>query len=994
MTGQAAFDLKNNNLQARLNLIIETMPGYWEQKRYQHFTYHGPSHSERIHRQKLVQLAQELPEGQRLTTDEVFIVSAAAYLYEIGMQSPYLSPILNFEYQPGDTLSFAQLQQIREKKHLLSERLILDSVSNDDISRRVQLGFIRPADAYIPIIAEVVRWCSHEPLDKVPPTLSVSGLPVRIRLLVALLRLADQLYIDSSRVNLDLLQRAKLPMKQQAKWWMYHYTQVLPIANGQIPFYYFLPVTQKEYIVHIRGLIEPDFEFGNNPNIQYLWQEHQLRLIPHKTPTIQYDQPAGFQREMSREITVFLRQKVTPIETREPSSQRQDEPEDRSLLVVDYENLLLQLGQEGYFLTREDMSHLVVDLLREARDRYDGPVDALAVGQWSRPDLADDAQMLKERVYDLVEINTDDHFANRLGHELEQRLQTSKRPKRLILVAPHQKTAIQVRDLTDQRLPVVAWISNLPEADIFRAIVHDSKSLSQVLDLSDTISPAEVSHDFTNLRLDAAVSDQVYIERTFELAVSIRRSTSPLLSEQPLTTIRSGHLSVSQPARKSYTTLRIEVSAPECKIEGPDSYVIRLYHDEDPPVFYFHLTPRKLGEISIVVRVYQEEDWLGSTSVRTVVREEIVGSVTLTTTSEKLKSDTGEEMTKYLDFELHIDPHGHARVKSSEGERVMQIPTTVPDNIQLSLGLIEENQTNERLLKDLGKLLYGMAFPSVLDKHFSQTEAVSRYQGAKVRIRLTIEADSLAQLPWEFMYRAERGHYLGVDPNTVLSRYLNLPLPPNKVRRRQGPLHMLMIIADPSDQTRLDADEWETMILSALSAPIEKEQITTQTVKQATFKEITKALLVQQPDIIQFVGHGIYQDGKGYLALVDDNTGKSWIVDDERFAGIFRGHDDNLGLLSLATCESAKSDSPQGFLGIAPKIVRKGVPAVVAMQYPVLISSAKIFLENFYTAVAARKPVDWAVQHGRNSVGITLGYDNREFATPVLYMRAEDGNIF
>ncbi len=64
------------------------------------------------------------------------------------------------------------------------------------------------------------------------------------------------------------------------------------------------------------------------------------------------------------------------------------------------------------------------------------------------------------------------------------------------------------------------------------------------------------------------------------------------------------------------------------------------------------------------------------------------------------------------------------------------------------------------------------------------------------------------------------------------------------------------------------------------------------------------------------------------------------------------------------------------------------------MRYSVLVSTAKIFLEEFYKAVAARKPVDWAVQWARNQIALDKGHGNREFATPVLYMRAKDGNIF
>lgn len=44
--------------------------------------------------------------------------------------------------------------------------------------------------------------------------------------------------------------------------------------------------------------------------------------------------------------------------------------------------------------------------------------------------------------------------------------------------------------------------------------------------------------------------------------------------------------------------------------------------------------------------------------------------------------------------------------------------------------------------------------------------------------------------------------------------------------------------------------------------------------------------------------------------------------------------------------------------------------------------------------IAAHKPVDWAVQSARNAILLEFGLNNREFATPVLYMRAKDGNVF
>jgi len=376
-------------------------------------------------------------------------------------------------------------------------------------------------------------------------------------------------------------------------------------------------------------------------------------------------------------------------------------------------------------------------------------------------------------------------------------------------------------------------------------------------------------------------------------------------------------------------------------------------------------------------------------------RETVKEAVNAASREAEIYSKEISKMTEYVDFELHIEPNGHARAHSDEGDRVAQISLSMPTNVELTLGLIEEARfVKEKLLKDFGKQLYEIIFPAPIHTHFNQTEAVAREKEQMTRIRLTIEPDNLASLPWEFMYRDEGGYFLATNPKTVLARYLNLPLPQRRVRRREESLHLLTIIADPSDQTRLDPDEWENIILKTLDVPIKQKQLTTQVVKRATFKNIRNALLQQAPDIIQFVGHGIYKDGKGYLAMVDDKTNRTWKVDDERFASMMQGFDSQLGLVSLATCESAKSDSQQGFLGIAPKIVRLGVPAVVAMQYEVLIETAEIFLENFYTSVAARKPVDWAVQWARKAISIEMGLDNREFATPVLYMRAKNGKIF
>lgn len=142
--------------------------------------------------------------------------------------------------------------------------------------------------------------------------------------------------------------------------------------------------------------------------------------------------------------------------------------------------------------------------------------------------------------------------------------------------------------------------------------------------------------EVTSLRLDTAVPSQAILGRVFDLAVSVRQRSSPILTETDLTQVRSGEVQVSWPEAEAFIRLRVQVKAPECEIQEPADHSFRLYRGQDSPVFYFQLIPRQLGDISIVVTVYQEDDWLGSTRVHTVAQEQLAGRVQIEVTSHPL----------------------------------------------------------------------------------------------------------------------------------------------------------------------------------------------------------------------------------------------------------------------------------------------------------------------------------------------------------------------
>jgi hypothetical protein len=171
-----------------------------------------------------------------------------------------------------------------------------------------------------------------------------------------------------------------------------------------------------------------------------------------------------------------------------------------------------------------------------------------------------------------------------------------------------------------------------------RDVTGRDKIISAVEDVSEAGRSSNAQVKLDELRVDAAVPSAVHTGRPFDLAVSVRRRLSPILSEPELAITKSGAVQVAWHKSESYIQLRLHVKAADCMIDGPDQVPIRLYPDTDSPVFYFSLTPKCTGIFSIIVRIYQEDECWGSTLIRTLAQEQPVGQVQFLVSSSNLES--------------------------------------------------------------------------------------------------------------------------------------------------------------------------------------------------------------------------------------------------------------------------------------------------------------------------------------------------------------------
>ena len=143
--------------------------------------------------------------------------------------------------------------------------------------------------------------------------------------------------------------------------------------------------------------------------------------------------------------------------------------------------------------------------------------------------------------------------------------------------------------------------------------------------------------------------------------------------------------------------------------------------------------------------------------------------------------------------------------------------------------------------------------------------------------------------------------------------------------------------------------------------------------------------------IFHFIGHGDFdQDsGKGILILEEDGGSRGDAYDADYLKSPFTVAG-GPQLVVLNACSSATSNGRDIFSSLAADLIVGGIPAIVAMQFPVSDSMAIQFAAEFYHELADGKAIDEAMACTRNELK-RLKF--AEWITPVLYLQSNDGRI-
>jgi hypothetical protein len=247
----------------------------------------------------------------------------------------------------------------------------------------------------------------------------------------------------------------------------------------------------------------------------------------------------------------------------------------------------------------------------------------------------------------------------------------------------------------------------------------------------------------------------------------------------------------------------------------------------------------------------------------------------------------------------------------------------------------------------------------------------------------------LRSLPWEFLCVPGSDIFLAAETNLLLTRYATPPeiIAVKRVERAIDKLGVLFVTALPPakkyDKVRSRvhkfADQLDAEAGLDVLDPIDD------------LDHIEAAL--NDPNhpcqLVHITGVCRGEPDKPQL-WIDTETGPDWQPPAKLIDSLFPRDGKSPRFVVLELSEFEEGDADENFERLAPALIERGIPAVLAMQYALADDLGPVWIK-FYKDLAAGVSIGRAVQSSRYALYHGRG-PNRDLGTPVLYLR-EDGAL-
>lgn len=328
------------------------------------------------------------------------------------------------------------------------------------------------------------------------------------------------------------------------------------------------------------------------------------------------------------------------------------------------------------------------------------------------------------------------------------------------------------------------------------------------------------------------------------------------------------------------------------------------------------------------------------------------------------------------------------RLPNSDGET--DLTNGLPGTASFDLNKLRQELDDTAYGQKLGKALFT---EQRLITAFTTAKFVAKEQGAYLRVRLAISQDllQLHALQWEKLIFPEERLPIFQDETVLFSRYLISTDPRPIPRPKPRDVKALIVIARPANPQLCGVPDIPIADALLQASTAFKDIHATQLLDNQATLDALRDKIRNGYDLIYLVAHGKLVDNKPQIGLVKENQAIDWI-DGQELADRIGQLECLPKLIVLASCVSAGAGNnldSNVLAAIGPLLVRKGVPAVIAMQGKIGQTTTLQFMKVLFEQLSCTGLIDQAVAIARSKIRERL-----DWWAPVLFMRLESGLLF
>ena len=253
--------------------------------------------------------------------------------------------------------------------------------------------------------------------------------------------------------------------------------------------------------------------------------------------------------------------------------------------------------------------------------------------------------------------------------------------------------------------------------------------------------------------------------------------------------------------------------------------------------------------------------------------------------------------------------------------------------------------------------------------------------------QLSKGADLLWRVPWEYLH--DGNEFLGLSGKAYLTRK---PIGLGEVAaiKSPQPLRLLVVVSSPNKLPELNTEKEIGVIQKAIDPARGKGWLEIDYLEIATLTNLRSKIRHFQPHILHYSGHGgkLPFSNETYLACEDDDGEVRPVFGDDLRR--ITADSDSLQLVVLSGCMTAQTHHRDALKGIGTSLLQDSLPAVLAMQYSVLDTSAIEFAGKFYEELSRGSSVLEAVNEVRLRLYDLRGKDRADWGLPALYLRTPE----